>query len=339
MVFLKDYSSDTILKTCKKHQVTHIFAVPLLWHSIEDTVLKKLKEKDENKRKKFYKGLSLCTHLQNIFPHAGMLLSQKIMHEVTDELFGDSVRFCINGGSYIRRSALEMMNGIGYSLHNGYGMSEIGISSVELRPRPKHKNLNSIGEPFSSVEYKIDSQGVLYVKGTSVCSKLMINGAEQDLTEWFNTGDIVECKDGYYYINGRMGDVIIGDNGENINPDVIEQSFHLPQAENISVLGILYNGKEVLTLIVQISKYMSEAKQNLLYSKIEEINSSLSITSRIQKIYFTNDMIMSANAIKVSRKWLLKAIETGAVKLSDYIRTDITDDIYDSFITKKCLTR
>lgn len=33
-VFLKDYSPDTILKTVRKHKVTHIFAVPLLWHKI-----------------------------------------------------------------------------------------------------------------------------------------------------------------------------------------------------------------------------------------------------------------------------------------------------------------
>lgn len=28
LVFLRDYSADTILKTCRKHNVTHIFAVP-----------------------------------------------------------------------------------------------------------------------------------------------------------------------------------------------------------------------------------------------------------------------------------------------------------------------
>ena len=47
MVFLNDYSSDTILNTIKKHEVTHIFAVPLFWNTIEKTILKELKQKDE----------------------------------------------------------------------------------------------------------------------------------------------------------------------------------------------------------------------------------------------------------------------------------------------------
>ena len=47
LVFLKDYSSSTILNTIKKHKVTHIFAVPLLWHTIEKNVLKEVNSKDE----------------------------------------------------------------------------------------------------------------------------------------------------------------------------------------------------------------------------------------------------------------------------------------------------
>ena len=46
-VFLNDYSSDTILNTIKKHEVTHIFAVPLFWNTIERTILSELKNKDE----------------------------------------------------------------------------------------------------------------------------------------------------------------------------------------------------------------------------------------------------------------------------------------------------
>jgi acyl-CoA synthetase (AMP-forming)/AMP-acid ligase II len=39
-VFLKDYSPDTIARTCRRHEVTHIFAVPLLWHTVEEKIQK-----------------------------------------------------------------------------------------------------------------------------------------------------------------------------------------------------------------------------------------------------------------------------------------------------------
>ena len=39
-VFLKNYSPDTIVRTCRRHEVTHIFAVPLLWHTVEEKIQK-----------------------------------------------------------------------------------------------------------------------------------------------------------------------------------------------------------------------------------------------------------------------------------------------------------
>ncbi len=318
MVFMKNYSADTILKTCKKHQVTHIFAVPMLWHTIESAVHKKLKEKGDKTTKKFNRGLKICTTLQNIFPHFGMNAAQKIMKEVTDELFGQSVRFCINGGSYIRQSALEMLNGIGYNLHNGYGMSEIGITSVDFRTKPKHKNLNSIGQPFASVEYKISPEGVLQVRGSSICDRLWIEGQPQEMDGWFDTGDNMEFRDDYYYIKGRLGDMIIGDNGENINPDIIEQNFSLPEAENYCVLGLKDNDKLTVSMIVQTSRYMSVVKRNALLDKIVEANEKLPVTFRVQKLYYTTDPIASPGAVKVSRKYILRAMENGQLKLNDF---------------------
>lgn len=331
IVFLKDYSADTITKTCRKLSVTHIFAVPMLWHTIENTVLRTLKNEDEKTVNKFYKGMKLCNKIQSFFPDFGMKLSQKIMHRVTDRLFGQSVRFCINGGSYIHQSSLEMMNSIGYNLHNGYGMSEIGIASVELRNNIKYKNLNSIGTPFSSVQYKIDDSGVLMVKGDSVCSKLLIQGVEQKIDEWFNTGDIVEYSDGAYYIKGRLGDVIIGDNGENINPDVIEQQLHLTQAESFSVLGMNVNDKVLLTLIVQINKYMSDSKKNSLIDTIHKSIDTLPTGSKIQRIYYTTDPIKSESSVKVSRKWLINAIENKTVNLNEYIKTETVSKDTDDY--------
>ena len=47
MVFLSDYSSDTILYTIKRHEVTHIFAVPLFWNMVARGVKNELKKQDQ----------------------------------------------------------------------------------------------------------------------------------------------------------------------------------------------------------------------------------------------------------------------------------------------------
>ncbi len=318
MVFLRDYSADTILKTCRRHQVTHIFAVPMLWHTVEQKVLKSVNELGEKQEKKFIKGLKAMTRLQNAFPNIGPEIAKKVLSKVTNKLFGPSIIFCINGGSYLRSSAAELLNGLGYSIHNGYGMSEIGITSVDLRVKPKHLNQNSIGRPFDAVEYKIDENGVLLVKGTTLCTKKLVNGQERTVDGWFNTDDNMTEKDGYYFIYGRQSDIVIGDNGENINPDRVEQVFSIPAAKALSVLGLPKDNGEELSMIVQISPYLNSAQINEIKKQVYDINSTLPHVSAVRRFYFTTDPIMSENAIKVSRKQLMDFIKRGVVKLTDF---------------------
>lgn len=314
LVFLADLAPDTILKTCRRHEVTHIFAVPMLWHTIEKQLWKQAEQ--QGRLEKLQKGVKLCTKLQNIFPYWGAKVSQKLMHAVTDQLFGQSVKFCISGGSYLRQSALELFNGIGYPLHNGYGMSEIGISSVELRPRPKDRNRNSIGHPFTSVDYRLTDEGILQVRGASLCTRRLKGGKELPAVEWMDTGDVME-KDasGYYYIHGRMGDVVIGESGENINPDMLEQLFSLKDAVAYSILGLPGEGGEELSMVVQVSPYLPAARITALREELRRTNETLPTTQQIRKFHMTYDAIAPETAIKVGRQYLKRGLEQGSINL------------------------
>ena len=318
LVFLRDYSADTILKTCRKHEVTHIFAVPVLWHTIESSVIAAAKKQGDKPYRKLMRGIRFMTALQNLFPAFGAEIAKSVMHDVTDKVFGKSVMFCINGGSYLKDSALHLLNGIGYSTYNGYGMSEIGITSVELGRTPKQRNRNSIGKPFTSVTYRLDDDGILLVKGTSLCTKKLVNGEEQVHDEWFFTGDRMECRDGSYYILGRLSDVVIGENGENINPDSVEKLFTLPDAKQLSVLGLDGENGQELAIVIQVNKFVSDAKLSAIRSDVYAINDTLPPATAIKKFYFTTDELCPPTAIKVSRAQLLKKIQNGDVKLTAF---------------------
>ena len=313
MVFLRDYSADTILKTCRRHQVTHVFAVPMLWHTIEKQIRSEVAKMGPEKEKKLEKALRFCTGLQNIFPNTGAAIAKKMLSPITDKLFGDSIMFCINGGSYLRDSAIELLNGIGYYMHNGYGMSEIGISSVELRRRPKDRNLNSIGHPFTSVSYRLDENGILQVKGTSLCTRKLVNGEPVVLDEWFNTGDRMTCKNAHYFIQGRLSDTVIGENGENINPDTVEKAFMLEGAQQLCVLGLPGENGQELSLVVQLSPYATEAQTDRIKKKVYAINDTFPSAMAVKRFYFTTDELAPPSAVKVSRLQLTKKIENGEV--------------------------
>jgi len=330
IVFLKDYSAQTILKTCRRHEVTHIFAVPMLWHTVEKQVIAAAREQGEKSYEKLQKGIALATKIQNVFPCFGRRVSKYLLREVTDKLFGRSVLFCINGGSYLKGSAMKLLNGIGYNMHNGYGMSEIGITSVELRRTPKLRNQNSIGKPFDSVEYKIGEDGTLLVRGSSLCVKKLVNGVEKTLDGWFDTGDIMKEDNGNYFILGRKSDIVIGENGENINPDTIEEMFTLSSAKALSVLGLEGENGTELSLIASVSPYVTEEVISKIKQEAYEINETLPLATAVRKFYFTFDELAPPTAVKVSRAQLLKKLSLGEVKLTPFNDMKIAEHSYET---------
>ena len=318
LVFLKDFSSETIIKTARKHKVTHIFAVPMVWNTIAKEIKKEISMKDEKTQKRFEKGLKISYKLQKNGSKLGFKLTNKIMTEVQEKIFGSSIKFLITGGGYISNSTIKLLNGIGYPLYNGYGMSEIGITSVELRKGIKERISGSIGKPLPTVEYKIEND-ILYVKGKSICSKIISKQGEIiiDHNEWFKTNDLATCdKKGNYYIIGRNDDVVVAQNGEKINPDLIEKEITLVNARRFCVLGLETEGKVDLSLVVEVPGEITILKTQKILEEIDEvIKKTEKNNCKIEKIFFTNDKIAADTAIKVSRSILIKKINNNEVTL------------------------
>jgi acyl carrier protein len=321
-VFLKDLSSDTIIRTIKKHEVTHIFAVPMLWHTVHKTLIREINKQDEKTINKFYKGLKLSNKLQSIFPRLGLKITKKLFKEVRTKVFGESVQFMISGGSYLSHDASYVINGIGYPLFNGYGMTEIGITSVELSYNANTRIKRFIGRPFETVEYKINEDSQLLVKSDGICSKIITkdNLIEINHREYFNTFDIVKKdKNGNYIIEGRTDDVVLTSNGEKINPDVIEAIINLPSVERFSLLGLEENNLNYLTLVLELNNSLSEIRINQINKEVKEVLDNLRANNyNIDKVYYTFDRIISLTAVKVSRKLLTRWINEGIVNLHPF---------------------
>jgi len=314
-VLLKDMSGETILNTIKKHKVTHLFAVPILWEKIEKIARKKIADKGPKLEKKFLNGIKISNALQNIWPSLGRWFARTAFKELRDNAFGDSIQFLITGGGAISSSALELFNGVGYRLANGYGMTEIGIASVELSNKTKWLNKGSVGQPFPSVQLKIENQE-LYVKGCSLASKIITDDKVIDTRDgWFKTGDLVREKKSHYYILGRADDLIVGADGENICPDEIESKLKM---DNATVVLLSIQREAIKTiLLVQINKYFSPQKVQEIKQQIFEKLSKNNVGKVIDEIYFTHDELMRENEIKISRKSLIKRIKENSLVLKD----------------------
>ena len=315
-VFPENMTPEILLRTIREHGVTHILCVPTLWHMIEKFVRREIAKRGQKTVDKFEKGLKISLALQSLFPFSEQRIPSKLFREVRNELFGESVHFCISGGSALRISASRLMNGIGYPLFNGYGMTEIGIASANFARKANERLNASFGTPFDCIRFRVGEDRHLLVSGPSVCKSMMINGVRKATDEWFDTGDMVEIDaKGRYVLCGRASDVVIGEGGENLNPELAEQAFDLPSAKNFAVLGD--EKKEKLILVCQISDKMVSVQKEKLLKDIEKGKSLLPLTYLISHVYFTYDPIMDDTDIKVSRHKLRQKIDSGAVKLFD----------------------
>ena len=179
MVYLKDKNPATIMETARRHRVTHVFAVPLLWNNLAQGISRKLAMVDDKTRAKLEKGIQKSLKMQQKQGKGGekkRRLVSKLFAKVHTSLLGSDIRFIINGGGHIIPETVKTITGIGYPLHNGFGMTEVGITSVDLSGGAIERMDGSVGSPFTCCKYKISEQGELFISGDSIFSGMMKEG-------------------------------------------------------------------------------------------------------------------------------------------------------------------
>ncbi len=330
-VFLNDLSTETLTNTVRRRHVTHIFAVPLFWNKVYDGAMKKISAMGPETAGKLQKGLDIAEKIYRI-PLVGNPLgkafSKAAFKKVRRKLFGGSISFMISGGGLIRKDVLRFFNLIGYRLVNGFGMTEVSITSVELSNSVKQVLKGSVGMPLDKVSYRIED-GVLYVKGLVMADYVLENGVRKDLAGWFETKDIAEKRGKSYFILGRADDIIVPESGENINPDILEPELSVPGVTGLCVLGY-ERGAAIV----------AEVPSNTTCDEISDIRAALSskalntpLRGSVSKIVITTDRLIADGDFKVSRKKLLYKLQNGLIKdASEEVKpkepeiTDYSDD-------------
>ena len=311
-VFLKDMQPQTLLNAVKLHKVTHIFAVPLVWDTVYKEAMRKIRMRGEKTYNKFCKGL----HIANKTGAFGRKCMRSAFKEIRDNLFGESIRFCISGGSQIQSETLAFFNGIGYHIVNGYGMTEVGITSVEISKRQNICNSASIGAPFGYTHYRIDEQGELWIKGKTRAAKIIQNGQEYvtDYENWFPSRDLAQQENGRYYLRGRKDDLIVCENGENLNPVLAENSLSIKG----DIPLCLFTGKDGQPVLLISAKHcLSTEKLQALHQDVVNALQKAKLSDVVKKIVITADSLLESNDFKISRKKIAKRYAEGKFTVID----------------------
>ena len=319
LIFPKSNTPSDIVMICQKVGVTHVYSVPLFWDSLALTVKRKFAMQSEDKQKLLEKYMAY--NLGEINAEEAGLASKKIVADSVKKLMlGKHVVHCISGGGYLSNETMRAINGLGYPLYNGYGMTEVGVTSVELSEDVKQRLKGYIGLPLLKMEYKINEKdNELLIKSPTIHVREIIAGVEKETVldnGYFHTGDVVVKEENGYLMKGRMKDVIINANGENIFPDELEIYFKdLPFVNNLSVLGIVNKDKalqEDIVLVLELDDKTTEEALKDLEKTIRDIK--LPHDSKIANIYLAKQRLPMANNMKVKRFVIKKEIENGSNK-------------------------
>ena len=243
IVFPRSISPEDIVSAIKENKVTNIYAVPLFFDKVAALVKKAIASQSEKKQKLVNKMIAY-NNRDIVRGEAGFAASKLVRKSVQKKALGTSVKMCIAGGSVLSKDTLRVINGIGYPLHNGYGMTEIGITSVELSPNVLDRLQGSVGKPLTNVEYKV-VDGELLVKSPFIHSYTIVEGklkpASIDKDGYFHTGDV-----GRLYPNlgnglrvvDRVKEIFKLSQGEYIVPAKLESIYYQsPYIEQMMIYG------------------------------------------------------------------------------------------------------
>lgn len=253
-------SVDTVAANMKEVRPTVMPSVPRLFEKIHGRVMDKVKAGSPLKQKIFNWAMDVgkqhylarargkvsnALKLQYSFAHK--LALQKLHAET-----GGRIRIFASGGAPLRKDVGEFFLSAGFTLTEGYGLTETS-PVISFNPLRSPKN-GTVGKVIPDVQVKIAEDGEIICRGPNVMlgyfNKPQATRDAIDEDGWFHTGDIgILDAEGYLAITDRKKDLLVMSNGKNVAPQPIEQLLQSsPLLEQVVVLGD--NKKFIAALVV-----------------------------------------------------------------------------------------
>lgn len=222
---------------------------------------------------------------------------------------GGNLKFIISGAANVPPKLIGEFDQLGIQLFAGYGMTEganLTTGNIDVKERP-----TSVGKVYPEQEVKV-VDGELWYRGDNVF--LGYYGDPEKTAEtltpdgWVKTGDLVRFDDeGYMYIVGRIKNLIILGNGENVSPESIEEPFYKDfKLKDCLAKEDELNGRQVIA--IEILPRMEEFA-NTPWEEVEayfkelvgKVNAELPTTHQVAKMTVRKEDFKRTGTMKVSR--------------------------------------
>jgi long-chain acyl-CoA synthetase len=311
ITYLPELTGDALARAIKNGHVTGMVGVPALWELLHRRVKNKLYERSDWIGKTADAMIKANTWLRDNTP---LNLGPIAFYPIHEGL-GGRIRYFISGGSALGEAIQKDFQGLGFTILEGYGLTE--ASPVLTVTRPENRMLTgSVGRPLPGVEVKIaepDSSGVgeVIARGPNVMLGYYAdeNATRDALVErWLYTGDLGKLDDdGNLFLVGRSKEIIVDTNGKNVYPDELEEIYlNSPHVKELSIVGLPDGaGEKVACLVVADDEYDIALSRAELRRSVEEhfreVSASLPYYKRVKVLHFTDIELPRTATRKVKR--------------------------------------
>ena len=225
------------------------------------------------------------------------------------QFIGGRLSYIISGAANVPPKLIREFSELGIHLFEGYGMTEganLTTGNIDVLTHP-----TSVGKLYPEQEAKV-VDGELWYRGDNVFLGYYGEPEKtaETLTEdgWVKTGDLVRFdEDGYMYIVGRIKNLIILGNGENISPESIEEPFYKdPKLRDCLVKEDELDGRQVIAIEIlprmeEFGNGPWEEVEAYFKDLVGKVNAELPTTHQVRKITVRKEDFKRTGAMKVSR--------------------------------------
>lgn len=222
---------------------------------------------------------------------------------------GGELKTIISGAANVPPRLIKAFDEIGIQLLAGYGMTEganLTSGNADVKTKP-----TSVGKIYPEQEAKI-VDGELWLRGDNVFLGYYGNPEEtaKVLTPdgWLKTGDLARFdEEGFLYIVGRIKNLIILSNGENVSPEEIEEPFYKCAAlKDCLVREEELDGEQVIAIEILPQMAAFEGKpfeevEAFFRKLVDDVNATMPTTHRISKVTVRKEDFKRTGALKVAR--------------------------------------
>jgi long-chain acyl-CoA synthetase len=329
VVFLESMNTTELLRALQQRDITVFCCVPQFFYLIMERVQKEVAQKGSLVRILFRGMMRVSAVGRKLRLNLGKILFGRV-----HKMLGSRMRYLITGGSRFDPEVGRQFEAMGFTLLQGYGMTETsGAASVTP---PKDNVVGSIGKPLPGNEMRIFDGAPSPEHGGASVGEVAVRGGiimagyykRPDATAamyrdgWLLTGDLGYCDSGgNFYITGRKKDVIVLSSGKNIYPEEIEAHYlQSPNIKEVCVLGLRSAPGEPFSerlhaVIVPDFEALRRAKivnvGDMLRFEIEGLSAKLPSTKRILSYEIRQDDLPRTTTRKIKRFEVEQRVKRG----------------------------